>query len=535
MLKTLGMKKFIIIAVVLFIAVIGLAALYFSALQPRKQGTEKVMNLIPADAAMIFEYNNDKSFYDIFKNNSLFSSLIGDENTADLTYLRDHLLGQKSLLPYFTDQRVFISLHPELNARQVTFLISSSTIEYQDPEALQKILTADKKIKVTSMTFNGKNGFRLDLSELGKSFFLLFDGRLTAGSFSRELVEDAALHAEQSNKNIFTRLSDQQILNAVASLYVNYKQLPVLLDQIFKNNRADLFLLFKSLPGTASLSLNYKTDAVMFNGFSTLDTSFSSNYFGLFLHQKPFKNSLKNIFPHTTAYSISFAVADAQQFQKDLAALQQKKGLQNKKNMVFNLVKSGTGVDLPAAFNTLLGNEFAVLTTDRQEKIGLIRLKNGSNLKPFLDNISKPALENIGRFDFDELPYYLLGDAFKVFKTPYYTILDNHLILSNSSSTLSNYLKIYNNRDFLNTRAQYQEFDALQAEQSNISFFIHIKNAMPMLKSAFRPAFVAVSKGDGFEWKNYYAASYQFTSSDERFYTNLYFRYEEKPGGLKNP
>ncbi|MGV8878539.1 MAG: hypothetical protein ACOH2A_05870 [Sphingobacteriaceae bacterium] len=529
------MKKFIIIAVVLFIAVIALAALYFSALQPRKQGTEKVMNLIPTDAAMIFEYNNDKSFYDIFKNNTLFSSLIGDENTTDLTYLRDHLLAQKSLLPYFMDQRIFISLHPKLNVKQVTFLISSSTIEYKDPEELQKTLTENKAIKVTPMTFNGKSGFRLDLSELGKSFFLLFDGRLTAGSFSRELVEDAALHAEKPAKKIFTRLSDQQILNAVASLYINYNQLPALLDQLFKNNRADLFLLFRSLPGTAALSLNYKTDALMFNGFTTLDTSFSSNYFGLFLHQKPFNNSLKDIFPYTTAYSISFAVADPHLFQKDLKALQQKQGLQNKKTLLFNQVKSGTGVDLETAFNQLLGNEFAVLTTDRQEKIGVIGLKNGSNLKPFLANISKPALENIGHFDFEELPYYLLGDAFKVFKTPYYTILDNNLILANSSSTLSNYLKIYSNRDFLNARAQYREFDALQAEQSNISFFIHIKNAMPMIKGAFRPAFNEVSNGDGFDWKNYYAASYQFTSSDDRFYTNLYFRYEEKPDGLKNP
>lgn len=529
------MKKFIIIAIFLFSVAMGLTALYFSALQPRKQGMEKVMNLIPRHATLVFEYNNDKSFDDIFKNNPLFSSITGTKNTLELTYLRDHFLKQKTLAKYFTDQRIFISLHPKPNGKKIDFLVSTSTIEYVDPQEFMKMLSANNSgFKVTQITFHGKNGYRIEIPELDKNFFLMFDGRLIAGSFSWELIEDAALHAEEP-KNIFTRLSDQQISNSVANLYINYKQLPVLLDQVFKDNHADIFQFLKPLMGTASLSLNYKTDAIMFNGFTNLDTAFSNSYLGLFLHQKPFKNSLKNIFPHTTAYSLNFAFADPVQFEKDLALLQNRKGLKEKRNQLFEEVKAKTGVDLQSAFNTFLGNEFAVLTTDRQEKIGLIRLKNGSLLNPYLNNISSAATENMGRFDFDGLPYYLFGDAFHVFRKPYYTVIDNYLLLANSSFTLTKYLQIYNKRAFLNAHAKYVEFDALQADQSNISFFIHVKNATPILNNSFRPAFVNLLDKEDFGWKNYYAASYQFTSSDMNFYTNLYLSYEEKIDSLKNP
>jgi hypothetical protein len=529
------MRNFIILTLILFFAVIGLTVKYFSALQPRKQTIEKVMGMIPEDATLIFEFNNDKSFEDIFKKNELFTALLGHEKTAELVILRDQLL-KKNLELYFSDQRILISLHPQPKEKQIEFLLSTSTSEKMQAEDLQKhFQQLSPEFAITAMDFRKLKGFRMSLPNNGKDFFLLFNGRAVIGSFSRDLVEAAALQSESPAKEIFKRLSDQQISNSVANLYINYKSTPALLNQLFKTRRSDVFQFLTTLPGTASLSLNYKTDAIMFNGFSSLDTSFNKNYYALFLSQKPFKNTIKSIFPYTTAYSLNFALAEPGLFQADLEKFHQKSGLESARKELFNKIKTNTGVDIQSSFTELIDHEFAIVTTDRLEKIGLVKLTNGMTLKPYLDNISKQISDDVGQLDFEDVPLFLLGDAFKVFKKPYFTIIDNNLIIANSLSTINKYLRIYQQREFLSLRSDYQQFDALQAEQSNISFFIHFRNAKPILKSTLKGEFSSIFDDKDFGWKDYYGASYQFTASDQSFYTNLYMRLNEKKEEVKTP
>ncbi len=50
----------------------------------------------------------------------------------------------------------------------------------------------------------------------------------------------------------------------------------------------------------------------------------------------------------------------------------------------------------------------------------------------FVTNISKMNDENSGQLNYDKLPFFLLGDAFSIFKRPYFMIIDNYLILANS-------------------------------------------------------------------------------------------------------
>lgn len=268
----------------------------------------------------------------------------------------------------------------------------------------------------------------------------------------------------------------------------------------------------------------------MFNGFSNLDTAFNKQYFKLFLEQKPYKNTLKGIFPYTTAYSMSFAIAEPEKFGKELQLLQNKNGEQKQRDALFSQIKKNTGVDIQHIFPPLLDHEFCVLTTDRLEKIAIIKLKDGSVLEPYFTNMSSEVSEHIGYLNYESVPYFLLGDAFSLFKKPYFSIIDNYLILANSSATLSKYLRIYQNREFLSNNQEFLDFDALQAEQSNIAFFIHFNNAKPILKTTLKPAFASVFDNKDFGWSNYYGASYQFTSSDRSFYTNLYLKLKEKKG-----
>ena len=188
---------------------------------------------------------------------------------------------------------------------------------------------------------------------------------------------------------------------------------------------------------------------------------------------------------------------------------------------MFNQIKTETGINLQPAFRQLLGNEFAVVTTKYIEKFAIISVIDGSKLSLLLSGISKATSGNAGIFNYDQLPLFLLGDAFSNFKRPYFLIVDNYLVLANSPGELASYYDIYINRKFLTKNDNYNEFDNLLTEQSNVSFVFNFKNSMPILKRDMYPDIYDNIQKNEPGWKNFYALSCQLTAADKNFYTNL--------------
>ena len=227
-----------------------------------------------------------------------------------------------------------------------------------------------------------------------------------------------------------------------------------------------------------------------------------------------------NLFPVTTAYSNSYAVDDIKHFLQLLSAWQQKAGFDKEKSKLFSQVKAETGVQLDKEFKNLVDNEFAVVTTRFQEKLAIIKVKNGASLRPFFNNVSNMVNDEIGQLNYNQVPLFLLGDALTPFRRPYFMILDNYLVLANTQRELSNYKENYLNNAFISKGEEFIEFNNLTAQRCNVSFFIHFKNAGNVFKQTLKKPYAkAYQQQPGF--KNYYAASYQLSASDNQFYTNL--------------
>lgn len=528
------MIRNLIITLILILATVGITVKYFKNLNPPGKRSGKVMADIPADAALIFEYKNDGSFYDIFKDNPLLSTLIGDQRTGELKDLKTHLLDNPQLKQLFDGSSIFISLHPRPDGKNMDFLITATGNDKLSGYVEQLAQRPDSSgMIIHELKIAGKPGFNVYLNSTKRSLFLIADGdNNVSASFSKALVEESVLYREKKHENVFLQLSDQQNANSVANLYVNYLQLSPLFDQLFKSKNADLFRVFRQLPAGGALTLNYKTDALMFNGISKVEGADSKSYLGLFRYQQPAQNELKDIFPATTAYSINFAVSDPVKFENNLFQWQIQNGYSTEKGQLFSRIKKETGVELTKAFMDALGTEFAVITTKYEEKIALVKVKNGMKLRPYMVNISHMLTDDVGQFNYDKLPFYLLGDAFSIFRRPYFMIVDNYLMICNSQEGLSGYYSNYTKGNFLSHNEEYRRFDNLQAERSNVSFFIHFKNAGQLLKSDLKAEYAMAFATEKTGWNNYYAAAYQFTASENNFYTNFYMRVN-MPDSLK--
>ena len=131
------------------------------------------------------------------------------------------------------------------------------------------------------------------------------------------------------------------------------------------------------------------------------------------------------------------------------------------------------------------------------------------------------ANEESGQFNYDQIPVFVLGDALAYFRKPYFMVLDNYLILANTERELSNYKENYVNGDFLIRKEEFTQFNNLLAQRANVEFFIHFKNAGNVFRRTLKSPYAKAYQQQEPGFKNYYAAAYQLSASENQFYTNL--------------
>jgi hypothetical protein len=516
------MRRLIITTIILFMAVIAVAVAYFKNLNNPGLHTSETMRYIPDNAALVFEFKNDAGFYDIFNGNKLFTAVIGKEQITQLDTLRQQLLISTPLKQYFDGQSTFISIHP-IAGKAIDLLITVAAakgLKFADIGKLPN--QSNKTLLISQLTVEGKRGFSIYSGILKKRFYLINTAEgIYSGSFSKQLVTQSARYQPRKDNKNFLMLPYQQSDNSLANLYGNYNRLDILFDALFKNKNTDLFKSFKLLPAQAALNLNFKSDALLFTGFSNIQRDQPAGYLNLFANQQPVVNQLKNIFPATTAYSMSFAVSDPRKFKADLSEWQAKAKMQHEKDSLFAKVKAEAGVNLITEFNQVLSHEFAVVTTRYQERYAIISITNGSTFRPVMENISRMTTTDIGQLNYNKVPFFLLGDAFSQFYHPWFMILDNYLILANTESELKSFYDTYTNSKFQSKLAQYNQFNQLTSERSNVTWYINFKNAQPILKRDLANNFYASFRRGQTGWKDFYAASYQLTASDKNFYTTF--------------
>lgn len=520
MLQTNEMRKIILITVFLFIAAVTVTVFYFAKLKLPGQNTTNLINQIPEDAALVFEFKNDPEFFDLFRESTLLTSFIGQKKANELEYLYQQVFKQTALKAAFNNRSIFISFHPEIESGDLDMLMLVNADGVTALEQALKGFITHSDAALESEKIGNKTVQRITFPALKEVFYLTYNAEVVAGSFNKSLLLNFLDERTDKKVSNLTQLSDQQNKNSIANLYVNYQRFPVLFKQLFRNQNDDFFRFLNTFPASAALTLNYKTDALLFNGFTQTDTA-ASTYLNLFLSQQPAKNTLKNIYPVNTASAVGFAYGSPASFLTKLDQWQQKNRREGKAKTLFNQIKKETGVAIKTVFRKQLDKEFAVLTTAESEKIAIIQVKNGSELEPFLRNISINPDSERTRFKYENLPYYLLGEPFANFKQPYFVLIDNYLFLSNSDSGLKRYLENYHQQHFLTEKKQYYDFDQLLAEQSNISFFVHLPNSAQIFQKNLQPAFKNSFNKKNYGWKNYFAGELQFTASQNNFYTNF--------------
>lgn len=512
------MKKIVIIISVLILAVAGASYVYFKNISSPLNSSVKVLKMLPKDAAIVFEFKNEDSFYDIFKDFTLFADVVGKSKILQLSELKD-VLDNEEISSAFEKSNFYFSLHQTKNKKADLLILAPLASAYMfENSAKDFIKKLSLVIKTNKISSQRDDIYTISLKN-NKPFYFCIYKSVFIGSTSILMV-DNTLHKQTNDKEIPTGFSIESARNknAIANLYINYAELPKLINTFSENNKDDLFQYFNA---SASLNINYQSNAFMFNGISTPDLKVNQ-YQNLFLNQTPGELSFRNILPATLASFIGYYTSNPNRFQKDLHQFfVQKKVYENLQNQI-NAISKAHSFLLEKEFRKIIGNDFGTFLLSNGEKLGFVNINNTQRASFILSLISSDYSNSIRKLTESNIFYYFLGDPFKSINKPFYTIINNYIVFSNNVNALRNVYLQYEQQNNLLQNTDYNAFQQYLTNRGNIFLYVNNKNSRSIIKRFFTKEAYENSISDEFNLRNWYGFSLQLSSDKDKFYTNLY-------------
>lgn len=521
------MKKIIILLTGLVIGVVTMTYVYFSKLNNENKAKDLALQSATNNATLLFSFRNDKSFYQIIEGQSLIQQVLGIEKTNLLKQLKEIIINDNALNAFIKDQEVYISVLPDTN-KTLNFLL---TLQVQPDKSIEEFYSHIKS-KSTAIK-NVEDVYSVKLND-SLSVFIGIKGQVITASTSLKLIKDASIRLEENPFTEYIKENNVLAKNVLAHIYINFNQAPLLLKNIITGNINGEIYLFNKQNSFAALNYNFSKEKILFNGYTEVKTD--DNYLKIFENTPAQNITINNILPDNTANYVLYAYDDYKIWLKKLNIWQEKKKEDQNAKKIINNVKSNYRIDLNNIFPVYSKNQFVIFQLSTTEKLAAIGLSNGEKVKQLLLDVSADYSEDIRLFKSSNILYSYYGEPFKKFERPYYTIVDNNMIVANNASTIQSFLNAYKNNRLLIQNPVYQDAMNQISSTSNVSYYLGIKNSTDIFRNNILSPYYKHLRADS-GLKSFDTFYYQMSADKGKFITNLLlnkYLKSEIPDSLSN-
>ncbi|MEJ5995453.1 hypothetical protein WG904_13580 [Pedobacter sp. Du54] len=505
------MKKIIITMVVLLIAMIVMVYLYFSNLNNSTRANDLSINTVSANAGVVFSFDHDKSFYEILSGQELFQYALGKTKSDQLKAIKKQLIEQE-FTTFLEEQKIYIGFIPG-PSNQVGYLICT---QLKEAVNLNQFLSRylPKRIKTTQL----KDVVKLTFSDSVAVYLGIKDNLLVLSDESDQVQKimsnDLAKTSDFAN---YIKANTGITKNSLANLYLNFNALPSILKNILNSSLNGELDIFNQHDTYATLNYNFSSEKLLFNGTTKLGNG--NSYYKLFDKLTDQKLTINNLLPKTTANYTIYAISDYQNWLESLSKwlIEQKGNERVLKNE--ELIAKKYGLDLKKIFPNYFKNQFVTFQLASGEKFGGISLSNGEKVGQLLLELSAEYAPDIKIFREAGIPYRYFGAPFKKFEKPFYTIIDNYLVMANHASSIQFFLNSYRTNALLINDENYQRFND-QLSAATLSFYINNKNSNTIFgRNLKAPYYKHYQSKNGL--REFDAFSYQLSGDKGKFLSNV--------------
>ena len=476
------MKKVLLAILGIFILTVGYFTYSFIARQ-----TESIdpLQLIPSDAIYFLKAEDPIENWNTFSKSKLWTFLKNHPSFAEISEDADYL---DTLI---TDNRQVFKLsgnrHFDMSAHMTSksdydflFLLDlerASTLDLL-PQTIKSMVN-EKDFTIRKADYKGHNIIDLKDKQTGDHLFITQVKNYLVCSYSDDLVLNSIDQSEQEDFQItktFTKVSDEIDDDGLARLYLNYTYLDDYLKLYLTGNSSSTKALSESFSYTG-LDMTLEEDEALLSGHTSLPDSVEL-YAKILQKYGNTSFSFDKVISARTAHLLALGIDNFDRFYKDIIKLREKEGSNGEYLSVKNTVEKVFGLSLEKDLLAWIGDEI-VLTQNKASKLHrneddlVVAIKADDidyaeeKLLLLQKRIKRRTPARFRKLQYKTYPIYYLdikgffsvffGKAFSKMTKPYYTILGDYVIFSNSPKTLVSAIEDYENGLVLSESDEYKK------------------------------------------------------------------------------
>lgn len=539
---------------ILFIAVVaGLGFLAWHIFSPYKK-TEP-LDAIPTDAVFIVETQNLFDAWDKLTTNKAWSKLKKQPLFTKMgkgVEMMDTIIQSNRYLSEFVGHRkVYVSMHMTSNGKyDFAYVIDlrrlSKIIKLQD--LIGSFSTSS--LKITKLKGTDVNIFQIEMKSSGTKFYCYFNNNLFVGSFTRKIVDKSLkVTAENSFQHdlFLQEIIEKTSTSGIFRLYVNYHNL----DDYLRSMVVSLDENTKSFLKSVRYSgLTFDIDRggnISCDGYTMINDTIHSSL-KAFINSGMGNSSIEEVLPSSFSSSVSICFNrftdyfdniqeslketpySYESYQKEIGTVEDYLGISVRENFLDWI---GEEVSLAQMEPMGLGkkNEFAVFLKTRSEKeakenLELIakRIKNRTPVKIEAVDYKGYSINYLSVKGFFKM---LLGKYFQKLESPYYTFIDDYVVLSNHPQVIKKVIDAATEETYLEKKQNFSDFYSTFGRKSNALVLINTESFLKTLKYDLRPQTYKQMEENRENLESFPYMGFQLSRDGDYFKTRFYALYND--------
>jgi|GEM_PF-1308278 len=541
-------KKHIIIPAVTIIVIAFIAGSYLYHLHNTRPALS-ALRAVPGDAAVVFQAEDAGRLRSALKSSDIWEAIthISGVQTVEqiLSYVDSTMRTDENNRVPEDPHRILVTLtFSQEQKAEFLFLVESLNMGQAD-KIKQYIHHVSGDNPSKTMNYSGTAIYSVKPHAFPYQVYYAFDRGLLAAAFQPEPIVKALVQAASGHPpaqdTVFSRLIGAAGKNATASICINNRYIPSLINLTMSENDSIPLALTKDFAGWSEFDLKINDREWLLNGFTSAGTD---DFLSLFRNQGEGHPGIAAVVPYHTSFFLDFILHDPGTFLDDFMTFLADHNIQRPYQKLLDTILSRKGVDLPndmrnwgieEAGMAVIGDGdnpdeggtvIVIKTGNKDECIKSLRMLSGTTSDHTKINEAGAASDfPVMKLDVP-LPW---GFYFRPFTDNvamgYYTVLGNTVIFSASPGVLHEVITRYTYRRTLANDAVYSHFYRQLPERSNIYLFINIRRLLRPAESMTSPRFTAIIEDNKTLFTNMEGLSIQYNNLDDLFYSNIFLKY----------
>jgi len=428
--------------------------------------------LVPKDAIFIIETDDPINNWHQFSKSKPWQYLKGQQKMEEINQKADKLdsiiQANKTVLDLIGKRDLIISAHITRKSDYDYLFVADmqKTSKLESLKSQLETLFKANDYRVTQRNFKGEHILELyDPTDRSTLYLAIIRNHLI-GSYTGLLVEKSITEKEDPyiGRDLYYLDVEQKVQNGgLCKIYINYKNLDNYLTLLTGISDPDMQAIYRPLSYTG-LQFKASDNMLSLKGYTGLNDSPEDSYLPALLHSGSRPITVQQVLSGRTAFFADMGFDDPIKFINNVeTVLQNDKDAYDAFKRNWDFIEVKLKIDIRKNFLSWMDGEVAFAqhtpgSLDRQnEFVAVVKMKNKQeaikNLNIIEESIRKNTPVKFKTIEYEGYGIHFLemkgffrllfGKMFDKLNKPYYTIIDDYAVFSNSTATLLSMIEDY--------------------------------------------------------------------------------------------